>query len=458
MLDHPEVDKAMEHRERAQTTDGHVYTSKISLGYLTVNLGNFVRGRKSTLPTVCAEFIDTLDDSGVGPMVKSLARSKSHLILLNEASQLLDSEVAYLGQEEGWLVHQNNAKDLAIMVRCNFVGSYINQIAGSNMQIFQSAAHKHLPLSYMLCEVCFGKCPSQEEIEEKKGSRNLRDYDHTNMSEDLTRAGMNVIRVCVFHMKSHIASRQPGFCHETYGIMLADCFALQADIMSGDANMSAYRYGGSRQQSSSLKHSCRQDMVRYFVRAHNDAMSQDPNCRVIPRFVSSNPLSSLRSWEDAFGQEYESCRAVNWDTVPSLDCLVSCILSGATPSLLRSGPRLVQDWNTRSRSPSGSCTRARTLFSPTDKDSHAPLLIHLLPHHFTAADRRATQRPESKMDRNTRRKERQKLNKAQAAGGATSGTTGTTSTAPPPTSGTTSGGTGSSAPTTPPKAEQQQDL
>ena len=72
-LDHPEVDKAMKHREREQTTDGHVYTSKIGLGYLTVNLGNFVRGRKSTLPKVYAEFIDELDDSGVGPMVKSLA-------------------------------------------------------------------------------------------------------------------------------------------------------------------------------------------------------------------------------------------------------------------------------------------------------------------------------------------------------------------------------------------------
>ena len=251
-LDHPEVDKAMQHRERDQTTDGHVYTSKIGLGYLTVNLGNFVRGRKSTLPKVYAEFIDELDDSGVGPMVKSLARSKSHLILLNEASELLDSEIAYLVQE-GWLVHQNNAKDLSIMIRCNFVGSYINQIAGSTME---KAANKYLPLSYMLCEVCFGKCPSQEGIQEQNGSRNLQDYDHTNMSQDLTRAGMNVMRVCVFHMKSHIASRQPGFCHEVYGIMLADCFALQADIMSGNANMSAYRYAGTRQQSSSLKHSC----------------------------------------------------------------------------------------------------------------------------------------------------------------------------------------------------------
>ena len=104
-LDHPEVEKAIQHRERDQTTFGHVYTSKIGLGYLTVNLGNFVRGRKNTLPKVYAGIVDELDDSGVGPMVKSLlARSKSHLILLNEASELLDSEVAYLVQE-GWLVH-----------------------------------------------------------------------------------------------------------------------------------------------------------------------------------------------------------------------------------------------------------------------------------------------------------------------------------------------------------------
>ena len=119
MLDHPEVDKAMEHRARDQTTDGHVYTPKLSLGYLTVNLGNFVRGRKCTLPAVYANFIDEADDSGVGPMVKSLARSKSHLILLNEASQLVDSEIDYL-QQEGWpspdMMSAWNAKQSANMM------------------------------------------------------------------------------------------------------------------------------------------------------------------------------------------------------------------------------------------------------------------------------------------------------------------------------------------------------
>ena len=130
-------------------------------------------------------------------------------------------------------------------------------------------------------------------------------------------------------MKSHVASRQPGLCHEAYGIILADCFAFQTDIVAGDANMSGHRFGGSRRGSASLKHSCWQDMVRYFVKAYNNGQNQDPNCRLIPRFLSSNPLSSLRWWEDTFGVEYDRCLAVNWDTVPTLDCIVCCILEWA---------------------------------------------------------------------------------------------------------------------------------
>ena len=181
-------------------------------------------------------------------------------------------------------------------------------------------------MSYMICEVCFGKCPNQQEIEDQKGSRNLPDYDNTNMSEDLTRAGMNVMRVCVFHMNSYVASRQPSLMHEAFGAMLADCFAYQIDVIAGDANMSGYRFSCSKQGSASLKHGCWQEMVRYFACAHNDSQNNDPNCRIVPRFFSANPLSGLRWWEDTFGQEYNKCHHVDWDTVKSLDCIVCCIL------------------------------------------------------------------------------------------------------------------------------------
>ena len=141
--------------------------------------------------------------------------------------------------------------------------------------------------------------------------------------------------------------------------------------------------------------------------------------------MSSNPLSSLRWWEDTFGQEYDRCRVVNWDTVPDLDCLVSCILEWAHTftddkwSVTRPGLEYrvqVSEWLLHS-------SKDDYLFSPTDKDAHAPLLIHITPRHFSAADLRATQRGETKVDRNARRKERQKINKAQAASGTSAPTT-----------------------------------
>ena len=207
-------------------------------------------------------------------------------------------------------------------------------------------------------------------------------------------------------MKSHVASRQPGLCHEAYGIMLADCFAFQTGIVAGDANMSGYRFGGSRQGSASLKHSCWQDMMR------------DPNCRVIPWFVSANSQSSLRWWEDTFGQEYDQCRPLNWDTVPTLDCIVCCILEWAHSTPMEKcstePPGLefkiaVSDWLLHS-------FKEDYLFSPSDKDSHTPLLVHLNPRYFTPADVPAQMRPETKMGSKLSRKERQKPNKAQGAG------------------------------------------
>ena len=85
-----------------------VYTSKDSLSILTVNLGNFIRGRKKTVPAKYAQLVDKKDDSGVGPLVKSFARSKSHIICLLEASTLDIEEVAYLVRH-GWCMQSNKA-------------------------------------------------------------------------------------------------------------------------------------------------------------------------------------------------------------------------------------------------------------------------------------------------------------------------------------------------------------
>ena len=78
-----------------------VYTSKEALSILTVNLGNFVRGRKKTVPEKFAAHVDRKDYNGVGPLVKSLARSKSHIACVLEASNVDIEEVSYLVRH-GW--------------------------------------------------------------------------------------------------------------------------------------------------------------------------------------------------------------------------------------------------------------------------------------------------------------------------------------------------------------------
>ena len=73
-----------------------LYTSKEALGILTVNLGNFVRGRKKTVPGKFVAHVDRKDGDNVGPLVKSLARSQSHIACVLEANNVDLEEVAYL--------------------------------------------------------------------------------------------------------------------------------------------------------------------------------------------------------------------------------------------------------------------------------------------------------------------------------------------------------------------------
>ena len=85
------------------------------------------------------------------------------------------------------------------------------------------------------------------------------------------------------------------------GVMLADCFHFQVDYITGDANMACYRTGGSKQGSSSIRDSCFQEMVRYYLKAYTAAQNGDPYCCPRAKFTTSNPLTLLRWMEDKFG-------------------------------------------------------------------------------------------------------------------------------------------------------------
>eukprot|EP00439_Symbiodinium_sp_Y106_P030437 s1316_g3.t1 len=84
-----------------------VYTCKSKYTALIANLGSFVRGRKRTAPSAYSGYPD-FDDTrpSKGSLISSLARSKSHLFMLCEASETNDGERRFL-HERGWMTLSN---------------------------------------------------------------------------------------------------------------------------------------------------------------------------------------------------------------------------------------------------------------------------------------------------------------------------------------------------------------
>ena len=224
-----EDEKVLIKEEQDLERDGPpIYTSKDGLSFLTVNLGNFVRGRKNSLPSKFADLIEQQHEDGVGILVKSLARSKSHMIILLEAGSLNMQEAAYL-VSHGWFLKENNGYDIFVMIRVNRCYEYIEHLAGSRLP---QELHKTFPLAYWIMEVKFGKAPTRECIR-KMGTNLSNRFVRAYMEDDIEHCGMTTFRVCAFH---------PALMHEALGIMLADCFHYQVDIIAGDANIPNRRF------------------------------------------------------------------------------------------------------------------------------------------------------------------------------------------------------------------------
>ena len=118
-------------------------------------------------------------------------------------------------------------------------------------------------------------------------STHTRPSPEASLTAPLTRAGMDSIRVCVFHLSSSVASRQVSLPHECLACMFIDCLYYQVDLIGGDPNMALYRYSGTRQGSMDIKGGMYQSILTYFL----DAWAQSPRCMpfCIPRAQHCSP-------------------------------------------------------------------------------------------------------------------------------------------------------------------------
>ena len=212
-----------------------IYNCRSKYTALVLNLGSFARNRKRSTPSVFSEIIDH-GDSGesVGLLLKSIAHAKAHLFLLCEAGDLNERELKFL-HSRGWETQRNPNGELLVGCRTNGQGSSMTMLAGSTLV---GVAHNHLPLTKMIVDINQGKTLPHG----SQGSGMMRDQiPKASLTAPLTRAGMNSIRVCVFHLSSHVASGQVSLPHEALASMFIDCLFYQVDFIGGDPNMAPNR-------------------------------------------------------------------------------------------------------------------------------------------------------------------------------------------------------------------------
>ena len=191
-------------------------------------------------------------------------------------------------------------------------------------------------------------------------------------------------------MSAKVAAKKPALMHEAMGIMLADCFQYHVNLIAGDANMATCQTGA---QNRDLHPSATCVSRRWFASISAPTQPHSVVIRSVALrrgFVSSNPLTLLRWMEDKFGIPWKDVGAMDWAKVPSLDCMVACVLewSHSVPMDRRSETAdptyeykiCVSEWLLHSN-------RETYLLADSENDSHTPLLIHLRPTWMSNKER-----------------------------------------------------------------------
>ena len=394
-----------------------IYNSRSKYTALVLNLGSFARNRKRSTPSAFSGIIDH-DDSGesVGLLLKSIAHAKAHLFLLCEAGDLNEPELKFL-HSRGWETQRNPNGELLVGCRTNGQGSSMTMLAGSTLV---GVAHNHLPLTYMIVDINQGKTLPHG----SQGFSTMRDQiPKESLTAPLKRAGMNSIRVCVFHLSSHVASGQVSLPHEALASMFIDCLFYQVDFIGGDPNMALYRYSGTKQGSMDIQGGMYQSIISYFLEGWKQSPRVMPFCIPRAQHCSANSLLLLKQYEDALGgRPYKDCPNVDWNTFPGLDPMVATVLEwghSLTDDEWTEFPEDAKEFKLNVSEWLLNSTSANYLLNDRDYDSHVPLLLTVNSAVFTSGRARQMNRnPDTLQEKAERRKQRQKENKARGSAGA----------------------------------------
>lgn len=213
----------------------HEYPAKPSaaLSVMFWNLGQWCRSnfKRLPLPTQFEKFRDSVDPDIDEEHVSianvpqyniyfvSVIKNLAAHVFLNCESMTLHPHRTLL-ENAGWTLCFNNTQDLLRAARLGKNGS-INQIAGP-FSVHTDLKSRYV--SYAIYEIDFGVF--QDET--------------TSYDAFVTRARMNKIRVCIYHVINVHISKSPAVTGEMFATMCWECMVHQVDIIAGDANKGAY--------------------------------------------------------------------------------------------------------------------------------------------------------------------------------------------------------------------------
>ena len=330
--------------------------------------------------------------------------------MLCEATNVTQGEKDFL-YSRGWQTIQNNSGDIIIGSRTNLVGSSLTRLAGSTLV---GEAHAHLPLTYMIVEIIYGKTLPLG------GQGNRGEYPDSSYTRTLERAGTDRVRVCAFHLNNVVASKKISIAHECLATMFADCLHYQVDLIGGDANMALYRAMGSKQESMDIRGGMYQSLLDYLLEAYSESPSCPHLCCPRAQHVSANSLCLLKQYEDQLGGRcYKDCQKPDWNTFPGLDPMTATVLEwghSMTDDQWADFPANKNEFKIQVSEWLLNSTKESYLLGDQDLDSHTPLLLEVHANQFTGGRIKAMNRnPDTVQEAAARRKERQKMNKQRGS-------------------------------------------
>ena len=286
---------------------------------------------------------------------------------------------------------------------------YICQIAGYSTSDDDT---KPRFVSWAIFEILWGKTRNRD----------------TGATEDLTRSGMDMTRVCIYHGNQHHIGSAAAMCGEVIATMSWECSRYEVDIIAGDGNKAAYyatpknpgvpTYECSLLQfwidrmintatQARIKHFGKSPKIRskhFISRSYTDLVQLQHNLRNI---TTNTYTEELAKKTEGYGDccmltvlEWGHARNHFSDDVDYYDDVAHMDFEGEFAFQVNE-----------------TCLHGNSksfLITSEDRDSHNPMLVHLTPQEMTWNERKQYISGETLHQHHQNRRARQKANKRKS--------------------------------------------